>query len=51
MRKKFIAGNWKMNTTLDEACSLAKGIVESLGKTSDVDIAICPPYTKFTCCK
>lgn len=44
MRKKFIAGNWKMNTTLEEAVSLAKGIVESMGKTSDVDIAICPPY-------
>lgn len=47
MRKKFIAGNWKMNTTLEEACNLAKGIVESLGNTSDVDIAICPPYTNL----
>jgi triosephosphate isomerase len=44
MLKKFIAGNWKMNTTIEEACTLAKGIVESMGNTSDVDIAICPPY-------
>jgi triosephosphate isomerase (TIM) len=47
MRKKFIAGNWKMNTNLEEACSLAKSLVESMGKTSDVDIAICPPYTSL----
>jgi triosephosphate isomerase len=43
-RKKFIAGNWKMNTTLDEACTLAKGLVAKLGSITDVDIAICPPY-------
>jgi triosephosphate isomerase len=43
-RKKFIAGNWKMNTTLDEACVLAKGLVAKLGSITDVDIAICPPY-------
>jgi triosephosphate isomerase len=43
-RKKFIAGNWKMNTTLDEAVGLAKGIVAKLGTISDVDIALCPPY-------
>jgi triosephosphate isomerase len=43
-RKKFIAGNWKMNTTLDEACALAKGLVAKIGSISDVTIAICPPY-------
>jgi triosephosphate isomerase len=43
-RKKFIAGNWKMNTTLDEARALAKGIAETAGKITDVDVAICPPY-------
>ena len=32
-RKKFIAGNWKMNTTLDEARTLAKGLVEQPGKS------------------
>jgi triosephosphate isomerase (TIM) len=43
-RKKFIAGNWKMNTTVDEAVALAKAVVEKMGKVIDVDIAICPPY-------
>ena len=43
-RKKFIAGNWKMNTTLEEARALAKAVVDSAGKIADVDIAVCPPY-------
>jgi triosephosphate isomerase len=43
-RKKFIAGNWKMNTTVDEAVALAKAVVEKMGKVIDVDIAVCPPY-------
>ncbi len=47
MRKKFIAGNWKMNTTIDEAVALAKDVVKTMGNTSDVDIAICPPYTSL----
>jgi triosephosphate isomerase (TIM) len=47
-RKKFIAGNWKMNTTLDEAKALAKGLVDIAGKIADVDIAVCPPYTHLS---
>ena len=43
-RKKFIAGNWKMNTTIDEAVALAKALVAKMGTVADVDIAICPPY-------
>jgi triosephosphate isomerase (TIM) len=43
-RKKFIAGNWKMNTTIDEAVALAKALVAKMGTVTDVDIAICPPY-------
>jgi triosephosphate isomerase len=43
-RKKFIAGNWKMNTTIDEAVMLAKAVVEKMGEVTDVDIAVCPPY-------
>ncbi|MBN1307085.1 MAG: triose-phosphate isomerase [Chitinispirillaceae bacterium] len=47
-RKKFIAGNWKMNTTVDDACRLAQEIVTAVGKATDVDIAICPPYTNLS---
>lgn len=46
-RRKFIAGNWKMNTTLEEARILAKNVVDTVGKISDVDVAVCPPYTNL----
>ena len=43
MRKKFIAGNWKMYTTAAVAKSLASAV--AAGVTNDrVTVAICPPY-------
>jgi triosephosphate isomerase len=47
-RKKFIAGNWKMNTTVDEAVALAKEVVAAVGSVTDVDVAVCPPYTNLS---
>lgn len=46
-RKIFIAGNWKMNTTAQEAAALAKDVVEKMGTVTDVDIAVCPPFTNL----
>lgn len=46
-RKKLIAGNWKMNKTSAEAAALAKEIVLDVGKQTDVDIAVCPPFTSL----
>jgi triosephosphate isomerase len=46
-RKVFIAGNWKMNTTVDEAVALAKGLVAAVGSVKDVDVAVCPPFTNL----
>jgi triosephosphate isomerase len=43
MRKKFIAGNWKMYTTAAAARSLAAGVAK--GVTDDaVTVAVCPPF-------
>jgi triosephosphate isomerase len=47
-RTKFIAGNWKMNTTVDEAVALAKAVVEKIGSFTGVDFAVCPPYTNLS---
>lgn len=47
-RKTFIAGNWKMNTTLDDAVELAKSVVDTVGSITEVDIAICPPYVSLS---
>ena len=45
MRKKVIAGNWKMNKTIPEAIELANGLKRELYKVDDVEIIICPPFT------
>ncbi len=43
-RRLFIAGNWKMTTSLKEAPALARAIVEKVGSVEAVDIAVCPPF-------
>jgi len=45
IRKKLIAGNWKMNKTSADAVQLASEIVLAIGKVTDVDIVVCPPFT------
>jgi len=49
MRKKIVAGNWKMNTLLKDGMELAKA-VEKLEKekTSDALVIIAPPYTHLS---
>jgi len=44
MRIPLIAGNWKMNTTVDEATSLVKQMLVDLGKIGDVEKVVCPPF-------
>jgi triosephosphate isomerase len=43
VRRKFIAGNWKMNLTRAECVALAKGIVERAATAGGVELAVCPP--------
>ncbi|MFA7368184.1 MAG: triose-phosphate isomerase, partial [Kiritimatiellales bacterium] len=45
MRKKIIAGNWKMNKTVAEAVALAKGIHSELAGCTEVEVVVCPPFT------
>ena len=46
MRKKIVAGNWKMNTTVAEGVELAKNIVAKVGEIpSDVTLVVAPPFT------
>ena len=44
MRQKFIAGNWKMHTTADDARRLAEAIVDGVGIEDRVSVAVCPPF-------
>lgn len=46
MRKKIVAGNWKMNTTLQEGVALAKDVNEALkGAAPKCDVVIAVPFT------
>ena len=46
MRRKIVAGNWKMNTSVAEGVALAKAVAAgAIEVPSDVDIIIAPPFT------
>jgi triosephosphate isomerase len=46
MRKPFVAGNWKMNTTKESSSALADGIANQSREAAghDVDVAVFPPF-------
>lgn len=47
MRKKLVAGNWKMNTSLPEAQKLASEVanmVKDEARLIDTDVVICVPF-------
>ena len=46
MRKKIVAGNWKMNTTVPEGIALAKAVAEKAAQTPEnVDLIVAAPFT------
>ena len=46
MRKKIVAGNWKMNTTVPEGIELAKAVVKGSAEVpADVKLVIATPFT------
>ena len=45
MRKNRVAGNWKMNNSLQEGLNLAKELQQALdGKKIDCEVIICTPF-------
>ncbi|MCA0234290.1 triose-phosphate isomerase [Runella limosa] len=46
MRKKIVAGNWKMNKSLEEALSLTSEVVNMVRDEvrGDVEVVLCTPY-------
>jgi len=45
MRQPFIAGNWKMYKTVNEAVSLAAALASALASESGRKVMIAPPFT------
>ncbi|MBL7156989.1 MAG: triose-phosphate isomerase [Candidatus Omnitrophica bacterium] len=48
MRKPIIAGNWKMNKTVEESIALSNGIKRDLFDIDNIEIVLCPPFTSLT---
>ncbi len=52
MRRKIIAGNWKMNKDIHETASLINEMKERLRDfKNEVDVVVCPPYTSLVVAK
>jgi triosephosphate isomerase len=47
MRRPFVAGNWKMNRTVEQATLLVADLLPGLQTVSSVDRVLCPPFTSL----
>ena len=51
MRKKIVAGNWKMNTTRHDGIELAKAVAARAAEVpAGVGLIIAPPFTHLCGC-
>ncbi|MDR0994036.1 MAG: triose-phosphate isomerase [Verrucomicrobiota bacterium] len=48
MRKKIVAGNWKMNMTTEEAATLVNALKENLANFREAEVVVCPPFTALS---
>lgn len=44
MRQPLVAGNWKMNGSLDSINKLMEGIKSGLSAVQNAEVAVCPPF-------
>ncbi len=44
MRQPFVAGNWKMNGSLESVRELLDGLKRGIGDVKVAEVAVCPPY-------
>lgn len=47
MRKPFVAGNWKMNKTVEQASVLVQQLLPGLQQVPEVERVLCPPATSL----
>ena len=47
MRRKVIAGNWKMNLNLHQSQKLVSEILNGLGRDNKAEVIVCPPFTSL----
>ncbi|MEJ2591759.1 MAG: triose-phosphate isomerase, partial [Candidatus Thiodiazotropha sp.] len=44
MRNPLVAGNWKMNGSLESVRSLLDGIKRGIDEVKRAEVAVCPPF-------
>ena len=47
MRRKIIAGNWKLFGTAAETETLIKGLLKGISRRQGVEVVVCPPFTSL----
>jgi triosephosphate isomerase len=48
MRTPIIAGNWKMNTVVEDAKALVQELKPLVSDVTDVEVVVCPPFVSLT---
>ena len=48
MRKKIVAGNWKMNTLVAEGKALAEAVAAGSAKSAGCSLVVAPPFVHLT---
>jgi triosephosphate isomerase (TIM) len=51
MRRNIIAGNWKMNGTVDETRQLLASLLIAERTSEKVTVVVCPPFTSLSAAK
>ncbi len=51
MREPMIAGNWKMNTTVEDAVRLVRTMLPKLDEIEGLEKVVCPPFVSLTAVK
>jgi len=46
-RQPIVAGNWKMNTTVEEGVALVAALLPLIGSASGVERVVCPPFVSL----
>lgn len=44
MRQPLVAGNWKLNGSLESVSALLAGITEQISAAGTTEVAVCPPF-------
>ena len=47
MRHTIVAGNWKLNGTIEQTGALIKDLLAGNSRADDVKVIVCPPYTSL----